>query len=236
MDRAGRPTARDGTSRPRPRPRGTSTGRPSCVGEHLDARRRPLDHRRADEHAGERRRRRARRRRAAPRTTRAGGRSRCGARCTSSTPSGAWSARPSTTSRASRISPAQVAERRHAVARARRAAARAAPTCRAACRSWSTRRRAGRARRPRRARSGRATSTASTPSASSTSRARGTPPAARGPRLHAPFHLEASRRRGRHGARHQPRSASFTSSVSISSPRIASPRPRDTLATIVGVG
>ena len=31
---------------------------------------------------------------------------------------------------------------------------------------------------------------------------------------------------------HQPRSASFTSSVPISSPRIASPRPRETLATM----
>src|SRR4051794_24059697 len=43
-------------------------------------------------------------------------------------------------------------------------------------------------------------------------------PMAWGPRVHRP--------------RHQPRSASFTSSLSISAPRIASPRPRDTLATM----
>src|SRR5204863_63669 len=41
------------------------------------------------------------------------------------------------------------------------------------------------------------------------------------------LHLAASASRG-----HQPRSASFTSSVSISSPRIASPKPRETLATM----
>ena len=35
--------------------------------------------------------------------------------------------------------------------------------------------------------------------------------------------------------RHQPRSASLTSRVSMSSPRIASPRPRETLATMLGV-
>src|SRR5262249_43509508 len=41
-------------------------------------------------------------------------------------------------------------------------------------------------------------------------------------------HLAASR-----SSSSQPRSASLTSSVSISSPRIASPSPRDTLATMV---
>ena len=55
--------------------------------------------------------------------------------------------------------------------------------------------------------------------------ARGTRPAARGRRPSWPGGL-------RDHAAHQPRSASLTSSVSISSPRIASPSPRDTLATM----
>ena len=111
--------------------------------------------------------------------------------------------------------------------RAGRRPARAAPTCRAAC-SIVVDSPPGRIERVERAELlGRAHVDGSTPSASSASRcSRNAPCSASTPT----FSLEASRHR------YQPRSASFTSRASISSPRIASPRPRDTLATMVGVG
>ena len=71
--------------------------------------------------------------------------------------------------------------------------------------------------------------------------ARGTRPAARAPRLSSLSHSgradspRASRdtwRPHRVASGYQPRSASFTSSEPISSPRIASPSPRDTFATM----
>ena len=77
-------------------------------GQHLDAVAGPLDDRRPDEHGVERPAVEARRRRGRPRTSRPGGRRRCGARRRRSAPKLRWSGRPSSTSAASRIIPAQV--------------------------------------------------------------------------------------------------------------------------------
>ena len=98
-----------------PRPAGTSDRAPLAVaGRRPSASTStpapdPLDHGAPDEHGGQRSRRRAPAHLdRPPRTTRPGGRSRCGGPCTSSSRSDRWSGRPSATSVASRISPAQV--------------------------------------------------------------------------------------------------------------------------------
>ena len=191
-----RPTARVEARDPRPRRSRTSTGRPSCVGEHLDASARPArSTRRADEHARERAARRGR-------ATSSGASNESRWRpyalrrtVTSMAPNDSWSGRPSSTSRASRIMPAhvpntgrpsaqQLGERLAQSRRVEQLAHRGGLAARA-----------GSARRARRGRSGVRTSTASTPSASSTSRcSRNAPCSARIADLHD---LEASSSRRR---------------------------------------
>ena len=116
-----------------------STGWPSTVAQHLDAVADPLDDG-ARMNTAWNGRRRARRRRGRPRTSRPGGRSALRRTAMSIAPKLRWSARPSSTSRRQQDHPRAGAERRHAVARGARPAARTARTTRAASTSWSTRR------------------------------------------------------------------------------------------------
>ena len=137
-------------SRPRPRPAGRAPGRRRASASTSTASPTRSIDRRADEHAGERRRRRARRRRAAPRTIALAAVAVAPHRDVEQRRAAAGRARPSTHLAREHDQPGARAERR-AGRRASRVGERrrAARTSRAACRSWSTRRRAGRARRRR---------------------------------------------------------------------------------------
>ena len=164
--------------------------------------------------------RRRRRRPGRPRTSRPGGRTRCGARrCRwrrSCAGRAARRARPRPAGSSRRRSPAPAGPRRAARPAGRRAAGSPA-----AATSWSTRRRAGPARRPARARRACAPRACGRRGELRMSTCRPTAPwSARTPMVRSV--TSRGRRRS-------------TSSDSISSPRMAAPRPRLTLASTSGL-
>ena len=192
----------------------------------------PLDDRRPDEHGVERPAVEAVDVEVGLEASRPGGRRRCGARRCRSAPKQRWSGRPSSTSVASRIIPAQVPNAGMPVRRAARPAGRTARLTRAASTSWSTRRRAGPARRRSSSSAGVRTSTGSAPSVSEARGVRGERrPAARArrPSRPAPGGL-----RGASGATSPARPA-WSRASSISRPGMAAPRPAADLGEDVRV-
>ena len=190
----------------------------------------PLDAGRPDEHAGERTTGQPGRCQRGPRTTRAGGRGRCGARSGRWRRSRRWSGRPSSTSVASRIMPGAGAEDGQPVAR-RPASGSNKPGGVQQLGTWSwTPRRGGPGRRPppgrgaggprRRRRRGRR----------APQRGAGTRPAGRGPR---PFTWGP--RRSMTDCLPAPLGQLQVERADLVAPH-GSPRPRETLAMMAASG
>ena len=178
--------------------------------------------------AGERLAAEAGRRRGRPRTSRPGGRRRCGARVMSMAPKRALIGAAVEDLAGQQDHPGAGAEAPACRRRAARRSGRTGPTTRAASTSSWTRRRAARAHRRR-------------PGPRATDRDRRRAELSRG-RRRARGRRPATR--GRRPSTWGPRARSLTSpdrraarsTLSASSPRMASPRPRLTLATMAGVG
>ena len=218
----------------------TATGSPSTVASTSTLGPDTFDPRRPDEHGVQGRRPSTAQVEVAPRRSRPDGRTRCGGRRCRCTPKLAWSARPSSTSAASRIIPAQVP---NAGMPDPEPALAAAPKSPLTLEQHGHRGRlaagndqpvdVGRDRR------GAHLGRASQPTADRAPRdARQTAPwSARTPMTGTPEAPHSgSCGRGPDHACHQPRSASLVSEPSISRPGMAAPRPRLTLARMSGSG